>query len=150
MRKLIHEITLFLKRVINSPVGELTRAQRALRFWIDLAWHCARALRHDRAGEMAAALTYRTIFSLIPLLVHAELAEFVAAGLTPYEALRAATYAAVEWLGIEREAGTVEVGRRADLLLLDANPLTDVANVRRLRGVVLRGSWIPKRLLETP
>ena len=51
MRKLIHEITLFLKRVINSPVGELTRAQRALRFWIDLAWHCARALRHDRAGD---------------------------------------------------------------------------------------------------
>jgi len=82
--------------------------------------------------------------------IHAELAEFVAAGLTPYEALRAATYAPAMWLGIEREAGTVDVGRRADLLLLDANPLADVANVRRLRGVVLRGSWIPKRLLETP
>lgn len=71
MRKLIREITLFLRRVIHSPVGELTRAQRMLRFWIDLAWHCARALRYDRAGEMAAALTYRTIFSLIPLLVTA-------------------------------------------------------------------------------
>jgi membrane protein len=60
---------MFIRRAINSPVGELTRAQRVVRFWIDLAWHCTRALRHDRAGEMAAALTYRTIFSLIPLLV---------------------------------------------------------------------------------
>ncbi len=69
MRKLFEEIKLFLRRAISSPVGELTRAQRVARFWIDLVWHCARALRHDRAGEMAAALTYRTIFSLIPLLV---------------------------------------------------------------------------------
>ncbi len=69
MRKFIEKITLFLRRAVSSPVGELTRAQRMVRFWIDLVWHCARALRHDRAGEMAAALTYRTIFSLIPLLV---------------------------------------------------------------------------------
>lgn len=69
MRKLFEEIKLFIRRAISSPVGELTRAQRVARFWIDLVWHCARALRHDRAGEMAAALTYRTIFSLIPLLV---------------------------------------------------------------------------------
>ncbi len=69
MRKLFSHITQFLRRVVHSPVGELSRAQRFLRYLIDLAIHCSRALRHDRAGEMAAALTYRTIFSLIPLLV---------------------------------------------------------------------------------
>ncbi|MEX2216562.1 MAG: YhjD/YihY/BrkB family envelope integrity protein [Phycisphaeraceae bacterium] len=69
MRKLLNHITQFLRRVVNSPVGELNRAQRFLRYCIDLVLHCSRALRHDRAGEMAAALTYRTIFSLVPLLV---------------------------------------------------------------------------------
>ena len=69
MRNWIEKLSLFIRRAITSPVGELTRAQRVVRFWIDLVWHCTRALRHDRAGEMAAALTYRTIFSLIPLLV---------------------------------------------------------------------------------
>ena len=69
MRQWFENISRLLRRVITSPVGELTRAQRVMRFWIDLVWHCTRALRHDRAGEMAAALTYRTIFSLIPLLV---------------------------------------------------------------------------------
>ena len=80
--------------------------------------------------------------------IHTELAEFVAAGLTPYEALRAATFAPAEYLGALNEFGTVEVGRRADLLLLDRNPLANVANVRSFRGVVVRGSWIPRPLLS--
>ena len=82
--------------------------------------------------------------------IHSELAEFVAAGLTPYEALRAATFDPAEYLGALTEFGTVEVGRRADLLLLDRNPLANVANVRTFRGVMVRGSWIPRSLLATP
>ena len=69
MRKLITQVTQFLRRVATSPVRELNRAQRFLRFCYELTIHCSRALRHDRAGEMAAALTYRTIFSLVPFLV---------------------------------------------------------------------------------
>ena len=79
--------------------------------------------------------------------IHVELAEFVAAGLTPYDALRAATYDAAESLGALDEFGTVAEGRRADLLLLDRNPLADVANVRPFRGVMVRGTWIPRSLL---
>jgi membrane protein len=58
-----------LRRWLSRPGDELSRWQRAARWSLDLGWHCARELKHDRASEMAAALTYRTIFSLIPVLV---------------------------------------------------------------------------------
>jgi imidazolonepropionase-like amidohydrolase len=75
--------------------------------------------------------------------IHDELQEFVAAGLTPFEALRAGTTGAAEFLG-RPELGRVSVGARADLLLLEANPLSSVANARRIDGVVLGGAWRPK------
>src|SRR5512134_1085396 len=75
---------------------------------------------------------------------HDELADLVAAGLTPYHALRAATANAAEFLGEEGERGTVAVGQRAALILLDANPLVDIANSRRIAGVMLRGRWVSR------
>jgi cytosine/adenosine deaminase-related metal-dependent hydrolase len=85
--------------------------------------------------------------------VHDELAELVAAGLTPYQALRAGTANAAEFLGVQNTSGTVAAGRKADLVLLDANPLTDIANTRRITGVMLRGRWFSRAeiagMLET-
>lgn len=72
--------------------------------------------------------------------LHDELQMFVDAGLTPYEALSAATREAAEFLQRTDEIGTLAVGRRADILLLSANPLTDIRNTRRVAGVVLRGA----------
>ncbi len=80
---------------------------------------------------------------------HDELADLVAAGLSPYEALRAATANAAEFLAEEGQRGTVAVGQRADLILLDANPLTDIAFTRRLAGVMLRGRWLSKDDITT-
>ena len=75
---------------------------------------------------------------------HDELAELVGAGLTPFQALRAATANAAAFLGGTEQRGLVAVGHRADLLLLDANPLEDIANSRRIAGVVLGGRWLPR------
>lgn len=58
-----------IRRLLTQPVSELSRAHRALRYAMELVWHCAAELKHDRATEAAAALTYRTIFSMIPLIV---------------------------------------------------------------------------------
>jgi imidazolonepropionase-like amidohydrolase len=74
--------------------------------------------------------------------LHEELALFVAAGFTPYQALRAATHDAAVFLGAEAEVGTVTVGKRADLLLVDGNPLADVEQADRIRGVMARGRWL--------
>jgi hypothetical protein len=82
--------------------------------------------------------------------LHRELAELVAAGLTPFRALEAATAAPGRFAAEHLRAapfGQVAAGHRADLLLLDANPLDDVAALRRVTGVVLRGRWLPERAL---
>jgi imidazolonepropionase-like amidohydrolase len=76
--------------------------------------------------------------------VHDELRLLVEAGLSPYEALKAGTRDAAEFLDQLSEWGTVTAGRRADLLLVEGNPLTDTANVRRQAGVLLRGRWLSK------
>lgn len=86
------------------------------------------------------------VFNVPGFSVHRELGALVAAGLTPYEALRTGTVAVAEFLG--SRTGTVAVGRDADLVLLDANPLDDIGNTRRIHGVMLRGSWYPRAVLE--
>lgn len=86
------------------------------------------------------------IFNVPGFAIHRELDVLVAAGLTPYEALRAGTVAVAEFLGAR--TGVVAVGREADLVLLDANPLEDIRNSRRIHGVMLRGRWYPRALLD--
>jgi imidazolonepropionase-like amidohydrolase len=73
---------------------------------------------------------------------HRELGSLVAAGLTPYQALRTGTVDVAKFLGEAGRSGVVRQGARADLLLLDANPLQDVANSMRINGVVVNGRWI--------
>ncbi|MBV8762566.1 MAG: amidohydrolase family protein [Deltaproteobacteria bacterium] len=77
--------------------------------------------------------------------LHEELAMLVAAGLTPYQALRAATAVPAEWLG---RRATITPGAPADLVLLDADPLRDIAATRRRSGVLLRGIWFPQPALD--
>ena len=72
-----------------------------------------------------------------------ELENLVAAGLTPYAALRTATYNAACAVNRLNDLGTVTVGKRADLLLVNANPLVDVRNVRQIIGVMVQGRWLP-------
>ena len=73
---------------------------------------------------------------------HDELAELVQAGLTPYEALEVATANAGAYLEGRNGPGTITPGAPADLLLLDADPLADIANSRRIAGVMSRGKWL--------
>ncbi|HKQ57039.1 MAG TPA: amidohydrolase family protein [Candidatus Eisenbacteria bacterium] len=75
--------------------------------------------------------------------LHDELANLVAAGLTPYQALRMATANAAEFLRGANTFGTVAVGQRADLVLLEADPRKDIRATRRIAGVALRGKWMP-------
>src|SRR5207248_3086948 len=89
----------------------------------------------------------------VPLIVPGfaifeELANLVRAGLTPYEAIHAGTVNAARCLGREAEFGTVCVGARADLVLLDADPLVDIDNVRKIAGVMVRGKWLSREFID--
>ena len=73
--------------------------------------------------------------------IERELAAMVRAGFTPYQVLEMGTRNVARFFGAEEEFGTVAAGKRADLVLLDGNPLDDVANWKRRAGVVVRGAW---------
>lgn len=81
--------------------------------------------------------------------VHDELGELVKAGLSPAEALRAATLSGAEFLGRTSEFGSVQPGRVADLVLLDANPLADIANTRKIRTVIRGGRVFGRAALDS-
>jgi imidazolonepropionase-like amidohydrolase len=76
--------------------------------------------------------------------VHDEMELLVKAGFTNYEALLSATRLSATWLGIESIVGTVEIGKKADLVLLEANPIDDIKNTRRIAGVFVNGNWLNK------
>ena len=72
----------------------------------------------------------------------------MAAGLTPYQALAAATRNPAEFLHALREWGTIEPGKRADLVLLSANPLEDIRNTTQIEGVLIGGRWLEPAVLR--
>ena len=80
--------------------------------------------------------------------LHDELALMVKAGFTPLEALQAATRNAAKYLGRLDSLGTVEKGKLADLVLLDANPLADIGNTKRIRAVMTGGRLVEKSALD--
>jgi imidazolonepropionase-like amidohydrolase len=80
--------------------------------------------------------------------VHQEMLEINSLGLTPYQVLRAATVTPHELMRDSDRAGLVKVGQRADLVLLNANPLNDIRNARDIAGVIVRGHWLSARRLR--
>ena len=87
----------------------------------------------------------------LPMHIHRELELLVEAGLSPYEALSAATKNAavsVKRMGVEDAFGEVAVGQRADLILLESNPLENVRATRQRLGVMSRGRWYPQDKLN--
>ena len=106
-----------------------------------LQMRMVRALRGEGARILAG--TDAPLPLVVPgFSLHREIELLAASGLTPLEALRAATVEAAREAGLDGEVGTVEEGKTADLLLLDADPRADASNVRRVVGVAVRGRWL--------
>jgi imidazolonepropionase-like amidohydrolase len=88
-------------------------------------------------------------FSVPGFSIHREMKTMVAAGMRPYDVLKSGTQNTGAYFKSQANFGTVEVGKRADLILVDANPLTDVANVSRRSGVMVRGTWLPEKEIQS-
>jgi imidazolonepropionase-like amidohydrolase len=101
---------------------------------------------HDAGAGLLLGSDAPQTFNVPGFSAHRELATLVAAGLSPYEAIRTGTAAVAEFLG--SNGGIVAEGKDADLVLLDANPLEDIQNSKRIHGVMLRGHWYSEAELE--
>jgi len=82
---------------------------------------------------------------------HLELQAMVNIGFTPYEAIATGTVNASkvveQMIGVD-EFGTIEVGKRADFILIGGNPLDDIANMQEILGVMAAGRWYPRESLD--
>ena len=103
---------------------------------------------HDGEAKLLVGTDALQLFMVPGFSVHAEMALMAESGLSPFEILEAATRHVAEHLDGLSEFGTIEVGKRADLLLVEANPLEDVSNVRLRAGVMIRGRWLPETEIQ--
>ncbi len=116
---------------------------RVSRRWFDINLQVIKALNDAGAG-----LLLSTDASPAGFTVHRELELLVQAGLTPYQALVTGTRNVAAFLGTLGSAGTVAMGKHADLVLLEKNPLTDIRHTARPAGVMLGGRWFSRSDLD--
>jgi hypothetical protein len=136
---------MFVKAILSDmDVDPLPVRQHFVQMELDMTLAMFRAGVPFMAGtDTAAGVHIFPGFSL-----HDELALFVRAGLTPMQALQTATLNPAKFMGRLTDLGTVEQGKLADLVLLDASPLENIANTKRIRAVVLAGRYFDRADLD--
>jgi hypothetical protein len=103
----------------------------------------------EAAGIPVLAGTDTPVPGMVPgFALHDELEAMARYGLSNKEVLEGATRLPAEWLGVAGDRGVIAVGKRADLLLLDADPLVDVANTRKIAAVIVAGRFLPRSELD--
>ena len=126
------------ERVVDErAAGADSEANRRV---AELRRQVLRAL-HEGGVPIVMGTDSPQIFSVPGFSVHHEMALWVEVGMTPYEVLEAGSRRVAEYFDALDDFGTIEIGSRADLLLLTANPIDDVANVARRGGVMVNGNW---------
>lgn len=127
------------QRIVEGPGGSL-----------DILRRLVRALQSAGAGLLSGTDATSGLFApyLVPgFALHHELVALVHADLTPYQALSTSTRNVAAYFGTLSETGTVAAGKRADLVLLDGNPLIDIRQVDKIAGVMKDGRWFPRSML---
>jgi hypothetical protein len=108
---------------------------------------------HEGGADILLGSDSPQVFNVPGFSVHREMALYVEVGMSPYEVLASGSRRIAEHFNAADEFGTIAVGKRADLILVEANPLDDIANAGRIAGVMVNGRWlseaeIQKRLRE--
>jgi len=134
----------FTEAVHEMNVDDLGTRQRFVEKELDVV----RAMHKAGVPFLAGTDTPPGVYIFPGFSLHEELQRFVAAGFTPLEALQTATLNPARFLGMEDKLGTVEKGKIADLVLLDANPLDDIHNTQKIAGVVANGRYFSRADLD--
>ncbi len=129
--------------VLTDANYKATTAEKA----VEIRRKLLLALKSAGAGLLLGSDSPQ-IFNVPGFALHRELEYLVDAGLTPFEALQTGTVNAAKFFSAEGRFGSIQQGADADLMLLDANPLADIRNSRRIHGVSVRGTWLPRGDLD--
>jgi imidazolonepropionase-like amidohydrolase len=128
---------------LGQPGYDPARARR----YVEIRRKLIKGL-HDGGAGLLLGSDAPQWFNVPGFALHHELRMLVASGLTPFQALATGTRNVAQFLKQEKEFGTVAAGKRADLILLEANPLANVANVQKRAGVMLGGRWLPESEIQ--
>jgi hypothetical protein len=135
---------------IKSIETELdTDPVAARRQFVQKELDVVKAMNNAGVQFMAGTDTAAAVAVLPGSSLHTEIEYFVEAGLTPAEALRTATLNPAIFMGEEADRGTIAAGKVADLVLLEANPLADIHNTRKISAVILNGRFLDRAALDT-
>ncbi len=103
---------------------------------------------HDKGVQLMTGSDALIPISTPGFSLHDELEELVGVGLTAFEALQAATLHPLKYLHELEDAGTIEIGKREDLVFLEANPLENITNTRSITGIMYRGNWMNREYIQ--
>ena len=103
---------------------------------------------HEGGAPLLLGTDSPQVFSVPGFAMHREMALWVELGMSPYEVLETGTRRVAEYFDATGDFGSVAVGHRADLLLLNANPIEDIANVSSRGGVMVNGRWMPEAEIQ--
>jgi imidazolonepropionase-like amidohydrolase len=131
----------------DGMLSETGASAESARRTIEARRRLIRALHAAGAGLLLGSDAPQ-VYNVPGFSTHRELASLVAAGLTPYQALETGTRNVATYFKTSKETGTIETGKRADLILLDGDPLVDIGNTTRRSGVMVRGRWVPQAEIE--
>jgi imidazolonepropionase-like amidohydrolase len=106
------------------------------------------ALMHKAGVKLMAGTDVSIPYSLPGFSLHDELGLFVEAGLTPFESLKTATINPAIFMGMTDSLGSIQKGKNADLVLLNANPLENIQNTKRIYGVIVNGKYLSRESLD--
>jgi imidazolonepropionase-like amidohydrolase len=133
--------------VKDGILTETNSTPESARRTIEMRRRLIKALHTAGAGLLLGSDAPQ-IYNVPGFSTHRELESLVSAGLTPYQALETGTRNIAIHFGTRKETGTIEKGKRADLILVDADPLADIRNTTRRAGVMVRGRWLPQAEIE--
>ena len=141
-----HEHNTFLSGLSHTQLTALVQRMKA---WYESELMVTKRMRTAGVQFLAGTDVSQWNHMVAGASLHDELARMVEAGLTPLEALLTATINPATYLRIEDRAGTISVGKRADMVVLDADPTERIQNSRRISAVVLGGRLIDRAALDT-
>ena len=137
------------KRFTEQIVHEFNTDDLATRKrFVEKELEVVNAMHHAGIPFLAGTDTPPGVYVFPGFSLHEELQRFVAAGFSPLEALQTATLNPAKFLGMEARLGTIEKGKLADLVLLDANPLEDIRNTQKIAAVIVNGRYLSREELE--
>jgi len=136
----------FVRQVLGQEVDELkdalaqTSPEALERMAQSYQQGKENVIRLKNAGvRLAVGTDSNTSFAPVGLITHKEIETLVEAGLSPMEALVAATRGSAEWAGVSDRLGTLEAGKLADMIILEEDPLVNIRNTRKIAKVILGG-----------